>query len=238
VSPLFPVPQRHILVTGAGSGLGAATARLLAAQGHRLTLVGRRAGKLAELAESLAGPGRELRCLPCDLGEPQAIRALYAGFGEDAPDGVVCSAAQLLIKPFTETTLEDYERVMAVNLRGLWLLCQEAFRTMMRRGGGDIVLVSSLSGIRGLQIASGKSVYTPSKHAVVGLCEALAFEGREHGIRVNCVAPGYMKTPMNAQYGLSGGADPAEVAPSVAFLLDRAQSGATSGSTLEVFCNG
>ncbi|HSW11203.1 MAG TPA: SDR family oxidoreductase [Solimonas sp.] len=230
--------RRHILITGGGSGLGAATARLLAAQGHRLTLIGRRAAALEEVAGPLRGQGAEIRVRACDIGEPSAIRALYAGFGDDPPDGLVGSAAQLLIKPFMETSVEEYDRVMAVNVRGLWLLCQEAFRTMSVRGGGDIVLVSSLSGIRGLQIAPGKSVYAPSKHAVTGLVEALAFDGREFDIRVNAVAPGYMKTDMNAQYGLFGGAEPDQVAPSIAFLLDRAQSGATSGSTLEVFCNG
>lgn len=230
--------RRHILVTGGGSGLGAATARLLAGQGHRLTLIGRRQPLLEQVAAPLRAQGGELRTAACDMGEPAAIEALYAGFGDDPPDGVVCSAAQLLIKPFMETSVEEFDRVMAVNVRGLWCLCQQAFRTMSARGGGDIVLVSSLSGIRGLQIAPGKSVYTPSKHAVVGLAEALAFDGRESNIRVNCIAPGYMKTDMNAQFGLYSGAGPEEVAPSIAYLLDRAQSGATSGTTLEVFCNG
>jgi len=230
--------SRHVLITGGGSGLGAATAQLLAARDHRLTLVGRRLEALEQVAGPLRARGAEIRTISCDLGDPVAIKTLYAGFGDDPPDGLVGSGAQLLIKPFMETSVEEYDRVMAVNVRGLWCLCQEAFRTMSVRGGGDIVLVSSLSGIRGLQIASGKSVYAPSKHAVTGLVEALAFDGREFGIRVNAVAPGYMKTDMNAQYGLHGGAEPREVAPSIAFLLDRTQSGVTSGTTLEVFCNG
>jgi NAD(P)-dependent dehydrogenase (short-subunit alcohol dehydrogenase family) len=230
--------QRHILVTGGGSGLGAATARLLAAQGHRLTLVGRRAEVLEEVAASLRAGGASVTTQACDLGDTAAIDALYAGFGADAPEGVVGSAAQLLVKPFLETTLAEYDSVMDVNVRGLWHLCHHAFRTMSRRGGGDIVLVSSLSGIRGLQITPGKSVYTPSKHAVTGLTEALAFDGRELNIRVNAVAPGYMKTEMNARFGYHGGVQPEEVAPSVVFLLDRSQSGPTTGTTLEVFCNG
>lgn len=229
---------RHILITGAGSGLGAASARLLARQGHRLTLTGRRSETLQALADALDPSGERVRARACDVGDPAAIAALFAGLAEDPPDGVVASAAQLLIKPFLETTLAEYEQVMAVNVRGLWCLCQEAFRQMVPRGGGDIVLVASLSGIRGLQIAPGKSVYAPSKHAVVGLTEALAFEGKACNIRVNAVAPGYMKTPMNAAFGLTGGVEPDAVAPSVAFLLDRAQSGATTGTTLEVFCNG
>jgi NAD(P)-dependent dehydrogenase (short-subunit alcohol dehydrogenase family) len=229
--------KRHILITGAGSGLGEATARLLAAQGHRLTLVGRRLDRLRAIEADLAASGAEVRSAVCDIGDVTAIRTLFAGFGDAPPDGVVCSAAQLLIKPFMDTTVDEFDRVMAVNVRGIWVICQEAFRGMMRRGGGDIVLVSSLAGIRGLQIAAGKSAYAPSKHAVVGIAEALAFDGREYGIRVNCVAPGYMKTEMNAQFGLHGGVTPDKVAPSIAFLLDRAQSGATTGTTLEVFCN-
>jgi NAD(P)-dependent dehydrogenase (short-subunit alcohol dehydrogenase family) len=229
--------KRHILITGGGSGLGEATARLLAAQGHRLTLIGRHLDRLKAVADSLANTGAGIRTAACDIGDPAAVRRLYAEMAGAPPDGVVCSAAQLLIKPFLETSVDEFDRVMAVNVRGLWCLCQEAFRTMKPRGGGDIVLVSSLSGIRGLQIAPGKSVYTPSKHAVVGLTEALAFDGREFNIRVNCVAPGYMKTEMNARFGLTGGVGPEKVAPTVAFLLDRAQSGATSGTTVEVFCN-
>lgn len=230
--------QRHILVTGGGSGLGAATARLLAGQGHRLTLLGRRAEALEEVAAPLRARGADVRGHACDIGDTAALDALYTGFGDTPPDGIVGSAAQLLIKPFMDTSLEEYDRVMDVNVRGLWYLCQQAFRTMSARGGGDIVLVSSLSGIRGLQIAPGKSVYAPSKHAVTGLTEALAFDGREFNIRVNAVAPGYMRTEMNARYGLYGGVQPEDVAPSVAYLLDRAQSGATTGTTLEVFCNG
>lgn len=228
--------KRHILITGAGSGLGEATARLVAKQGHRLTLVGRRHDRLQAVADSLDAKDR-VACMPCDIGDPHAVRRLFRDLAGQAPDGVVCSAAQLLIKPFLDTSLDEFDRVMEVNVRGLWLICQEAFRGMSRLGGGDIVLVSSLAGIRGLQIAAGKSAYAPSKHAVVGLTEALAFDGREYNIRVNCVAPGYMKTEMNAQFGLHGGVHPDRVAPTVAFLLDRAQSGATTGSTVEVFCN-
>ncbi len=229
--------KRHILVTGAGSGLGEATARLLAAQGHRLTLVGRRINKLREVETALTAAGAQARSVACDVGDIGAIRSLFAGFGSTPPDGVVCSAAQLLIKPFMETSIEEFDHVMAVNVRGIWTICQEAFRGMISRGRGDIVLVSSLAGMRGLQIAAGKSAYAPSKHAVIGMTEALAFDGREYNIRVNCVAPGYMKTEMNAQFGLHGGVTPDKVAPSIAFLLDRAQSGATTGTTLEVFCN-
>jgi NAD(P)-dependent dehydrogenase (short-subunit alcohol dehydrogenase family) len=175
--------QRHILITGAGSGLGAATARVLARQGHRLALVGRRLQPLRELETSLADTGAQVRALSCDVSDAEAIRRLFDGFGDDAPDGVVCSAAELLIKPFLETTLDEYDRVMAVNVRGIWYLCQQAFR-------------------------------------------------------VNCVAPGYMQTEMNERIGVSRGAGPDDVAPSIAFLLDRAQSGPTSGTTLEIFCNG
>jgi NAD(P)-dependent dehydrogenase (short-subunit alcohol dehydrogenase family) len=228
--------KRHILVTGAGSGLGEATARLLARQGHALTLVGRRESRLQTVAAALAGQ-TEVHCQVCDIGDPGAIRKLFRSLSSRPPDGIAACAAQLLIKPFLDTSLDEFERVMEVNVRGVWLICQEAFRGMIGLGGGDIVLVSSLAGIRGLQIAPGKSVYAPSKHAVVGLTEALAFDGRPHNIRVNCVAPGYMKTEMNAQFGLHGGAHPDQVAPTIAFLLDRAQSGATTGTTIEVFCN-
>src|SRR3546814_5052402 len=89
---------------------------------------------------------------------------------------------------------------------------------------GDIVNVSSLGGLRGMQRFSGFGAYATSKHAVVGLTEALALEGKPHGIRVNAVAPGTMKTAMIESLGVEASTLPDDIAPTVAFLLDRRRS--------------
>jgi NAD(P)-dependent dehydrogenase (short-subunit alcohol dehydrogenase family) len=102
---------------------------------------------------------------------------------------------------------------------------------------GDIVNVASLGGIRGMQKFPGFAAYASSKHAIVGLTEALALEGKAHGIRVNAVAPGTMRTPMADELGITPSTTPEAIAPTVEFLLDRERSGPVTGTTVEVHCN-
>ncbi len=102
---------------------------------------------------------------------------------------------------------------------------------------GDIVNISSLGGIRGLQRFTGFGAYATSKHAIVGLTEALALEGKPHGIRVNAVAPGTMRTAMTEALGMTPRTTPEQIAPTIEFLLDRSRSGAVTGTTVEIHCN-
>jgi NAD(P)-dependent dehydrogenase (short-subunit alcohol dehydrogenase family) len=102
---------------------------------------------------------------------------------------------------------------------------------------GDIVTVTSLAGIRGLQRFAGLSAYAASKHAIVGLTEALALEGRHSNIRINAIAPGAMATSMSAALGLSPQTSPDAVVPTIEFLLDRKKSAVITGTTIEIHCN-
>ncbi len=224
--------KRSAFITGGGSGLGAAVARRLSARGWRLALCGRDAKKLSAIASEL----NEARVYALDVSDAAAVEAAIHDF---QPDGLVCCAAVLgQGSVFDVLTPERFAQVHAINVIGTFHACASAMRLWRESGkAGDIVNVSSLAGIRGLQKFPGFAAYASSKHAVVGLTEALALEGKAHRIRVNAVAPGAMRTGMMAELGFTPKTTPDEIAPTVEFLLDRAQSGALTGTIIEVHCN-
>ena len=133
----------------------------------------------------------------------------------------------------------DFDRVMRVNLYGTYLVCREAMRNMRDNGRqGDIVTPASLAGVRGMQVKfPGSFSYAASKHAVAGLTEALATDGKPYGIRVNCVSTGPVDTAMSRQFGHIPSVKPPAVAALIETLLDRARSGVVNGSNLEVYSN-
>ncbi|WP_028007160.1 SDR family NAD(P)-dependent oxidoreductase [Solimonas flava] len=227
---------RSIFITGGGTGLGAAVARRLAAPGVRFGLAGRRAEPLAALAAELHAQGAVAQAYPLDVSDAAALEAAIDDF---APDALVCSAAILGRGDiWTALTPQRFAEVMAINVGGTFNACRAAMRLWRARGsGGDIVNVSSLGGLRGMQRFAGFGAYATSKHAVVGLTEALALEGKPYGIRVNAVAPGTMDTAMVGELGIQASTQPDDIAPTVTFLLDRAQSGPISGTIVEVHCN-
>lgn len=228
--------QRSVFITGGGTGLGAAVARGLAADGWRVGLSGRRAGVLETLARELRDAGAKIETYALDVTDVPQLEGAIRDF---APDALVCSAAILGRGAiWDELTPERFAEVMAINVGGTFNACRAVMRQWRAAGvHGDIVNVSSLGGLRGMQRFSGFGAYATSKHAVVGLTEALALEGKPHGIRVNAVAPGTMKTAMIAPLGVEASTLPDDIAPTVAFLLDRQRSAPITGTIVEVHCN-
>jgi NAD(P)-dependent dehydrogenase (short-subunit alcohol dehydrogenase family) len=227
---------RSVFITGGGTGLGAAVARCLAQAGWRVALAGRRPAPLAQLADELRAAGAAVEVCALDVTDAAATERAVRAF---KPDALVCCAAILgQGEVFEALTPQRFAEVHAINVGGTFNACRAAMRLWRETGvPGDIVTVSSLGGIRGMQKFPGFAAYASSKHAVVGLTEALAIDGRSHGIRVNCVAPGTMRTAMTEQLGLTPATGPEQIAPTVAFLLDRAVSAAITGTTIEVHCN-
>jgi NAD(P)-dependent dehydrogenase (short-subunit alcohol dehydrogenase family) len=224
---------RSVFITGGGSGLGAAVARRLAQRGWRVAIAGRRAEPLLQLAQEL---GAAAKTYPLDVTDAQSVeRALH----DFKPDALVNSAAILgQGGVFDDLTTARFAEVQAINVTGSFNACRAAMRFWRAAAlQGDIVNVASLGGIRGLQKFPGFAAYAASKHAVVGLTEALALEGKPHGIRVNAIAPGTMRTAMTVALGLEPSTRPEQIVPTVEFLLDRAQSGALTGTTVEIHCN-
>jgi NAD(P)-dependent dehydrogenase (short-subunit alcohol dehydrogenase family) len=195
-----PLNERVALVTGASSGLGAHFAKLLAEdQIGTLALAARRTDKLNAVAEECMqlGAGRVI-VLPLDVTDGASIHNVFATIskGERRLDilvnaGIADSAAAL------DTTMEGFDRVMNVNLRGVWACAVESARLMKASGGGDIVNIASILGLRA---ASNLAAYAISKAGVIHMTKALALEWARYGIRVNALAPGYVETEINDEF--------------------------------------
>jgi NAD(P)-dependent dehydrogenase (short-subunit alcohol dehydrogenase family) len=193
--------ERVALVTGASSGLGAHFARLLATDRiGTLALAARRTNKLNSVAEDCMrkGAGRVI-VLPLDVTDNDSIHNVFATIakGERRLDILVNNAGIADTAPALDTSLEDFDRVMDVNLRGVWACAVEAARLMKASGGGDIVNIASILGLR---VANNLAPYAISKAGVVQMTKALALEWARHGIRVNALAPGYVETEINDDF--------------------------------------
>ena len=234
-------PQQPIaLITGGGRGIGAATAEALARKGAHVIVASRTEAELTATIARLRAAGLDASARVLDVADDAAVDAAFdriaAEFGR--LDILVNNAAILLSGTFAEMTMADWDRLMAVNLRGAVLCARRAFRLMGERGG-SIVNVSSLGGVPGTEKFPGYAAYTVSKFALTGLTEALAAEGKACNIRVNGVAPGAVDTDMlrKAAPHLRTRTTPADVAKVIAFLCDPAESGCMTGAMLTINSN-
>ena len=179
--------KKIALVTGGSGGIGSAVCRSLAAEGYNVGVgyFRNRAG-----AEALA---REIGGFPAyaDVSRPEEVAAMFAEAGE--VETLVLSAGIAHYGLITDLTYDDWRELMAVNLDGAFLCCRAAVPGMVRRKRGNIILISSMWGQVG---ASCEAAYSASKSGLIGLTKALAKELAPSGIRVNCVAPGVVLTPM------------------------------------------
>jgi NAD(P)-dependent dehydrogenase (short-subunit alcohol dehydrogenase family) len=184
---------RVAVVTGASSGLGRATALELAAAGADVALLARSATQLADVAREVEARGRRALALPVDLADVAALTSAVTQIEEELGgiDVLVNAAATDAPARVEDLDVAEWDRVLAVNLRAPFLLAKLAFRSMRRRGGGTVVNVSSVAGKRGWADAAA---YCASKFALSGLTQALAAEGKEHGIRACVLFPGAMAT--------------------------------------------
>jgi len=210
------IQGRRALVTGAASGMGKATARLLAAEGARVVLADIEAEAAGTVAEAIRSGGGEAVAVGCDVAASEdvkrAVDAAVESFG--GLDIVVNCAGIIRRASVVETTEEEWDRVMAVNIGSVFLTGKHAVPVMAASGGGSIVNISSGWGLRGGPDAAS---YCASKGAVVNLTRAMAIDHGPQGIRVNCVCPGDTDTPMLRSEALQLGLDEA------AFLEESAE---------------
>ncbi len=236
---------RIALVTGAAGGIGRATVEVFAGAGWETIAADRKEG---------AGfpPGVAFRA--CDVSDPHQVAELFrwVAHHEARLDAVVNNAAILTVKPIVEMTVEEWDSVMASNLRSVFLTARYGF-PLLRQAGGAIVNVSS---VHALATSVDVSAYAASKGGIVALTRAMALEMAPVGIRVNAVLPGAVDTPMLRQglqrpgndgqtveerlaalarkTALGRIGDPAEIARTILFLADSAQSSFMTGQSIVV----
>jgi gluconate 5-dehydrogenase len=199
VRELFDLTGRTALVTGGGRGLGRHLALGLAEAGADVFVASRKLANCEAVAREIEKLGRRAAAFPVDLAVPEQVDRLADAVLAAAPrlDVLVNNAALLWGAPTLEYPLDAWERVFAVNVRGLWLLSQRIARHMKDHGGGSIIHVSSYSGLRGATEEGMPAVaYNASKGAVVTLTKDMAVKLARFGIRVNGIAPGAFDTDM------------------------------------------
>jgi NAD(P)-dependent dehydrogenase (short-subunit alcohol dehydrogenase family) len=227
------------LVTGASRGIGAATAEALGAVGARVVLAARDREALEAVAQGINEAGGQALAVPTDVARREGVEELFAAVERVGPlAALVCAAAVLTPARFEETTSEVWEQTLAVNLTGAFLCCRAAFGAMRAESGGRIVNIASLSGVYATEKFPGLAAYNVSKYGVIGLTEAIAVEGREHGISAICISPGAVDTEMlrRANPALRARLTPEDVARLIAALLDGAFD-AASGANIPLFSN-
>lgn len=189
---LFGLEGKVALVTGASGGIGSGIAKAYAAAGATVILHGTSREKLEALASEVEG---KTVVMPADLSTPEACRALIAEIDSTLGrlDILVNNAGINRRKPVAEFTEDDYRTILAVNLDGVFFLSQAAYPLMKKNGGGKIIQIGSMTSFIGL---GNVAVYGMTKSAIAQLAKTLAVEWAKDNIQVNCLAPGFIVTPL------------------------------------------
>jgi NAD(P)-dependent dehydrogenase (short-subunit alcohol dehydrogenase family) len=230
---------RLAVVTGASRGIGAGAAAAMAAAGAHVVLAARDGRALDRVAGRIKDAGGQATPVPADVSDEAAVGRLFAaaaGLGQLG--ALVCAAGVLTPAPFAGTTSAMWEQTLGVNLTGTFLCCRAAFTAMVPAGEGRIVNFGSLSGIYATEKFPGLAAYNVSKYGVIGLTEAIAVEGKEHGISAICLSPGAVDTEMlrRANPALRPGLTPDDVGELIVALLDSPLA-TVSGANIPLFSN-
>ncbi len=234
---LFSLAGKTALVTGGNRGMGLAFARGLAEAGAEVTIVSRSAERNAEAIQSLQDDGLTVRAIDADITAPGIAKDVLAQAAElmGRVDVLVNNAGLAIHESSFEIEDEDWNTVMDINLKALWKMSVAAAEVMREQGGGNIVNIGSISGLI-VNRPQWQPAYNASKAAVHQLTKSLAAEWAPYGIRVNAVAPGYVKTDMAPvdephfrQHWIEDApmkryAMPEEIAPTVVYMASEASS--------------
>lgn len=227
------------LVTGGTSGIGKATAKILAAKGANVILSGRREAEGAQVVEEIRAAGGSGRFVRCDVRDETAIQTMIEGivaaYGR-LDWAANCAAVSLETKPLADSENEVFRTTIDINLTGLYYSMKHEIRQMQRQGSGSIVNISSVAGIKGAPLFAP---YAATKFGVVGMTKSAALEYAAQNIRINAVAPGGVRTEMlegllamgqfdeatvAAMHPIKRIGEPEEIAHGIAWLLSNEAS--------------
>ena len=238
---MFRLDGKNVLITGASGGIGGAIAKTLHAAGATVALSGTRIESLQALASEL---GERVYVLPCNLSDAEAATALTkeAADAMNRVDVLVNNAGVTRDNLFMRMSEEEWSSVIEINLTSTMRLCKGVLRGMMKARWGRIVNISSIVGVTG---NPGQANYAASKAGMVGMSKSLAYEVATRGITVNCIAPGFITTPMTeklnddqksailAQVPAGRMGTAPEIAAAALFLASE-EAGYLTGTTLHV----
>lgn len=216
--------DRTAIVTGAGKGIGKATSLALAGAGAQVALAARTARDLDAVREEIEAMGGVALSVPTDVTKEEDVKALVRAAVEQFGrlDVVINNAGVAVPGAVEKTATADWDRSMAVNARGPFMLCRESIPELRKSGGGFIVNIVSVVGVKGYV---NQGAYTASKHALMGMTKVLAQELQDDGIRVHAICPGGVATElvssMRPDLDLSVLMQPQEIADIVMFLVTR-----------------
>jgi NAD(P)-dependent dehydrogenase (short-subunit alcohol dehydrogenase family) len=237
--------DKVVLVTGGGSGIGRATSMLLAREGAKVMIADYVPDSAEKTVKTIKDAGGTASCLAADVSNPKQVELMVNKTVETFGrlDGAFNNAGiEGKIAITVDTTEEIFDRIIATNLKGVWMCMKYELAQMLKQGGGAIVNTASAAGLVAVE---GLCAYNASKHGVVGLTKTAALEFAQKNIRVNCVCPGLINTPMVARMVDSGGMNeqemvsaepvgrmgqPQEIGEGVVWLLSDAASFVTGHS--------
>ncbi|RUM06883.1 SDR family NAD(P)-dependent oxidoreductase [Rhizobium chutanense] len=208
------------IISGGATGMGGAASKLFAAEGARVAIIDRNGDAAAETVKAIRDAGGEADCWTADVSDEAAVNAAVTGVEEryGAVTVLFNHAGTIVIKPFLETTLQEWDWLHAVNVRSMFLMTKAVLPKMIASGGGSIVCTSSISAVAATPM---EVLYDTTKGAVHMFARAIAVEFRDRNIRCNAVCPGFIRTP----HGLREVADLQKLGVDVSDAAIAAQQG-------------